>query len=468
MASDYQIFLRDEQVVGLNAPSKRTIPDIQAIIESIIPTDIKIQRINPAGGGYFISHDNDLELNYIFKPEIINKLKDKHLKTDLAHRIHDLRKIVIPDIPDDIYARTEADLIAEINVKNSINTLTLTKFDSVDKNKKYFFITLDSIAARNLIIDSGKIKIFNTQFSAYKPISKPKNTPSGNLLPQQSNIPASAQNRGFALPSFSRWGGPHRQNQQPPINTSTPPPGYQTLRQGPLNTQRSLQPPTAKSSIQQGPSESDLLFNALVINQICKTISCGIENPETYLALQNKALSQRGLPPFEISTNELLESKNLYFTKQTTNPPLTQSPTSHPISAPNNTQSPTSPSTTSAPNNTQSPTSPTPTSDPNNTQSPTLPTLTSDPTNTPTQSPTSPPPTLTLTSNPQQLIPKPQSTLQPNNPPSSNKPESTDPSHSTIKPSNKPGIPSYQFNKFPHHLASIHQSSSHFVPHHIL
>ena len=426
MASDYQIFLRDEQVLGPNAPSKRTIPDIQAIIESIIPTDIKIQRINPAGGGYFISHDNDLELNYIFKPEIINKLKDKQLKTDLAHRIHDLRKIVIPDIPADIYAKTEVDLIAEINYENAINTLTLTKFDSVDKNKKYFFITLDSIVARNLVLNSGKIKLFNIQFSAYKPITKSKNTQSGNLLPQQSHFTASARNRGSALASYSGWGGPHRQNQQPPINTSTPPPGYQTLRQGPQTAQRRLQTPP---SIHQGPSESDLLFNALVINEICKTLSCGIENPETYVALQNKALTQRGLPPFVISSNDLLESKNLYYTKS----------------------------------NTQSPTSPTPTSDPNNTQSPTLPTPTSDPTNTPTQSPTSPPPTPTLASNPQQLIPKPQSTLQPNNPPSSNKPESTDPSHSTIKPSYKPGIPSYQFNKFPHHLASIHQIL-HFVP----
>ena len=93
MASDYQIFLRDEQVVGLNAPSKRTIPDIQAIIESIIPTDIKIQRINPAGGGYFISHDNDLELNYIFKPEIINKLKDKTSRLTLPTGFTTLGKL---------------------------------------------------------------------------------------------------------------------------------------------------------------------------------------------------------------------------------------------------------------------------------------------------------------------------------------------------------------------------------------
>ena len=283
----------------------------------------------------------------------------------------------MPDIPADIYARTEVDLIAEINYENAINTLTLTKFDSVDKNKKYFFITLDSIVARNLVLNSGKIKLSNIQFSAYKPISKSKNTQSGNLLPQQSHFTASARNRGSALASYSGWGGPHRQNQQPSINTSTPPPGYQMLRQGPQTAQRRLQTPP---SIHQGPSESDLLFNALVINEICKTLSCGIENPETYVALQNKALTQRGLPPFVISSNDLLESKNLYYTKKTTNPPLTQTPISHPISAPNNTQSPT------------------------------LPTPTSDPSNTPTQSPTSPPPTSTLTSNPQQLIPKPQPT----------------------------------------------------------
>ena len=333
MASNYQIFLRDEQVIGPNATNKRTISELHTILETIIPSDIVIQKIIPAGGGFFISHANDLDLNYIFKAEIIDKLKDNHFKTELAHRIQDLRKIVIPDIPTSIFNRSEVDLIAEINDKNDINILTLTKFDREEKNKKYFFITLDSITARNLTINKGKIIISDNHLSAYKPFSKSKNTPSGNLLPQQSYFTPSAQNRGFALASSSRWGGPQQQNQNHQTNTNVPPPGFTYRQQGPQTHQHSLQ---TKSSAHQGHSECDLLFNALIINQICKTLSCGIENPETYLALQNKALSQRGLPPFVIPKSELLESKKLYYAKIAINPSLTQSPTSLPVSAPKN------------------------------------------------------------------------------------------------------------------------------------
>ena len=448
MASDHQIFLRDEQVLGLNA-SKRTIPEIQTILETIIPDNITILRINPAGAGYFISHANDLDLNYIFKADIIDKLKANHLKTNLAHRIQDLRKIVIPDIPDSIFAKSEVDLIAEINDKNAITTLTLNKFDAADKNKKYFFINLDSIAARNTVINSGKINISDIQFSAHKPISKPKNTQSGNLLPQQSYFTASSQNRGFALASSSRWGGPHRQNQQPQTDTSVPPPGWTTLRQGHQTPQSSPQLPPTKSSFHQGSSESDLLFNALVINQICKTLSCGIENPETYLALQNKALSQRGLPSFDIPKSELLKSKNLYYA---------------------NTQSPSSPTSIPATNNPSS-------TIPNNPSS-TIPTSNlSQPTPQPKSAETTSPLSHdTPPINKQLFSPQPPSS---NKPPLTPKPlsdnsttvtkkQSTDPSPSTKKLSSNPGNPSHQFNKFPHHLASIHQSSNYFVPHHIL
>ena len=381
MASGYQIFLRDEQVVGPNASNKRSMSDIHAILREIIPSELAILRITTAGDGYFISHANDLDLNYIFKAEFISKSKDKHLKIELSHRIQDLRKIVIPDIPNRIFDRSIVDLIEEIKEKNALNILTLTKFHSEETNKNYFYITLESINARNLAIIKGKINISDNHLSVHKTFSKSKNTQSGNQLPQQSYSTSSAQNRGFALASSSRWGGPHQQyntniqspgwpshrqgsqspqqsfqtppiqslasssrwggpNQQTPrpqTNTSVPSPGYPSHNQGPPTHQQSFQTPPTKYNSHQEHSASDLIFNALVINNICEKLSSGIEYPETYLALQNKALSQRGLPSFVLTKSDLIDSKNLYYANKNINNSLTQSPTSpSPILAPKN------------------------------------------------------------------------------------------------------------------------------------
>ena len=267
MATNYQIYLRDILAERNNTSSKRTIPVIQQIIYDTATTNFDIQRINPTELGYLITHNTDKELNYIFNPVIIDKLKNLNLKAELGNPIKKLREIVISEIPDYIYFKTTAELSQNIETKNPFKVLTLSKHISPSNKKQYLFITVDSIEARDQTIIKGSIILFDkhlTAQKAYQQRSKhrstthtyqpqrfytnnsaqgrgqapppnsaqgrdqapPPNSPVDNSTYnlQGSYINYSDQWRGLALPQNSNWGGIRPHLTSPPTDTSIPPP----------------------------------------------------------------------------------------------------------------------------------------------------------------------------------------------------------------------------------------------------
>ena len=200
MAPDYQIYLRDILAVRNNTSRKRTIPVIQQILYDTATTNFDIQRINPTELGYLITHNTDKELNYIFNPVIIDKLKDLNLKAELGNPIKKLREIVISGIPDYIYFKSEAELSQEIEIKNPIKVLALSKFVSPSNNNQYLFIILDSIEARDQTVIKGSIILFDKHLPAQKTYQqRPKHRSTTHTYqPQRFYTNNSAQGRGQA------------------------------------------------------------------------------------------------------------------------------------------------------------------------------------------------------------------------------------------------------------------------------
>ena len=184
MAPVYQIYLKDELVEPHNISRKRTEADIRDILDNIIPSGIRPQRINPSNRGAFLYHQNDIDINYIYKPDIINKLKEKHFKAELTHDFKPLREIVVTDIPSNIYSRPEDIIRAEIEEKNSVKILLLSKFKSQSDNT-YLYITLDSIETRDLSISKGTFNLFEKNLPVHKPHLKSRNSTTSNQQQQR-------------------------------------------------------------------------------------------------------------------------------------------------------------------------------------------------------------------------------------------------------------------------------------------
>lgn len=356
MASEFQIYLRDELVNTNNNVVKRQISEIQDILNDITP-NTTITKTNPTNQGFIVSYNNDSDINFIFNSNNIRTLKDKHLSAELSSTTQAHRQVVISGLSNDIHSKSLTEIQIEIQQKNSINILLLSKYESQFNHKRYLFITLDSKVVKDQTIEKGTINIFEKHFSVHKSHSKPRATTSRpHLAPLSQGTPGAqqqahtrAQWQGQSLyPNFgthssqhqgqtrSQWQGQvlppnpnwscqrNSYNLISPVNTSTSPPPWSAS-----GHQQSQGPPTRPSSTWTQPTQfsatsesSDFDIKLLVEarSKICEVLSYGMENPEAYVNLMNHSFSQQGLPSINIPASALADARELFLLKTTTDP----------------------------------------------------------------------------------------------------------------------------------------------------
>ena len=84
MAAEYQIYLRDDLVDQNHSTDKRMTPEITELLNNIVPTTIVFKRIHQTKQGFIVTYSKDSDVNYIFDPLIINRLKEKNLTATLS------------------------------------------------------------------------------------------------------------------------------------------------------------------------------------------------------------------------------------------------------------------------------------------------------------------------------------------------------------------------------------------------
>ena len=99
-----------------------------------------------------VFYQDDTDVNFIFKPEIQNKLQQKQLLARLSLKTQSTREVYILRTPESAFNKSESNLITEIESRNNIILLQLVKFTSNDSHKSYIKITLDSNISRDEII----------------------------------------------------------------------------------------------------------------------------------------------------------------------------------------------------------------------------------------------------------------------------------------------------------------------------
>ena len=342
MAFEYQIYLRDELAVSTNSPTKRKVQEIRDILSNIDSSPSAPNRINPSYQGFFVTYQNDKDLNFIFESATVNLLKNNNLISELARKTHLLRQVVISGVTNEIFSKSDNEILQELNQHNNSKVLLLSRFESPYYSKRYLFATLDSKVARDQIIDIGHIDLFQSKLSVHPPhtrqraVNSVSHNPSRTYItpsaqrqdqalssssyPSRTYITPSAQHQGQALSSTSYWGSSNKNHTQ----------GSQSIHPGRNHP----------SDFEVASETNDIDFKVIIeaTSKICEVLSYGVENPKAYISLVNQSLAHRyrGFSHIFIPPSAIKDSRALYLTKSSVNPspePQTQSQTSSTLSA---------------------------------------------------------------------------------------------------------------------------------------
>ena len=271
------IYIRDNQLPkDYDGTSlRRTTDDLAIILTEIStmpPASIKETRL-----GFMVFYQDDTDVNFIFKPEIQNKLQQKQLLARLSLKTQNTREVYILRTPESAYNKSESNLITEIESRNNILLLQLVKFTSNDSHKSYIKITVDSNISRDEIINKGIIHLFQLQLPAKPKYSNPSETSATADVPATAYNSSPAQRDGRALSTQSTWADSKR---QPNIISSNKN----------KNAQRSnglLRDPPALSALQLQANESDIKIFLQTTIYLSAALSDGIENPEVLVSNVN-------------------------------------------------------------------------------------------------------------------------------------------------------------------------------------
>ena len=320
MAFEYQIYLRDELAVSTNSPTKRKVQEIRDILSNIDSSPSAPNRINPSYQGFFVTYQNDKDLNFIFESATVNLLKNNNLISELARKTHLLRQVVISGVTNEIFSKSDNEILQELNQHNNSKVLLLSRFESPYYSKRYLFATLDSKVARDQIIDIGHIDLFQSKLSVHPPHTRQRAVNSVSHNPSRTYITPSAQRQGQALSSTSYWGSSDKSHTQ----------GSQSIHPGRNHP----------SDFEVASETNDIDFKVIIeaTSKICEVLSYGVENPKAYISLVNQSLAHRyrGFSHIFIPPSAIKDSRALYLTKSSVNPspePQTQSQTSSTLSA---------------------------------------------------------------------------------------------------------------------------------------
>ena len=87
------------------------------------------------------------DINILFRPDILIKLKDNGLTPEFSHKTQEDRLIIIPNVPEETYYKENNIILRHINEINDTNVLKVDRYITRN-NIRYLKIILDSKQAQ--------------------------------------------------------------------------------------------------------------------------------------------------------------------------------------------------------------------------------------------------------------------------------------------------------------------------------
>ena len=346
-----------------NNRQKRTLTEIESLLNSLSPPDIKPHSSTRTAQGYIFNYENDKDINCFFHNDITNKLTENNLSADLGKKTQSLRVIFVPGISDDSYDKDNSDIIENIENLNNIKIIKLDKFNISASDTNYLKISLDSIEACTDIITRGKLFLFNEQLTAKAMHSRKPQQPHPPIINSARNINRHHLTEGNALPYTSNWAGQRTTayvgNQHARHAPPHPPQGNPRMHPPWLNQPQNIPRPTAMFPLD---TDSTIKYYTEATTRMCQALSNGMENPLTFIHQCNHINMFNGLPIIHIPQWVINSSRHVFMHKMSMNHPphhhhlhMPQHLTPHNNAPP--TQSENTPDRSSSPQNAQGSTS---------------------------------------------------------------------------------------------------------------
>ena len=222
------VYFRDKNVSTTGIGSRRSLAELSNLISDIAPTS-QVRKDKLVKLGFIVHFVDDKMSNFIFDPANTRTLSQHNFAAELTYNSQDKRDIYLPNIPSDIFAKSEDIIRNELITKLQMQVFDVIKFTSNKTGIRYIKFTADCTESKLGIINAGKFPFFNIELTPQVKIantrSRINNGPNPHIIP-------SAQDQGQALAHSSNWADPGPQPN--PRNITYQPPGYQLLHpQGP-------------------------------------------------------------------------------------------------------------------------------------------------------------------------------------------------------------------------------------------
>ncbi|CAL4166907.1 unnamed protein product [Meganyctiphanes norvegica] len=319
-----QVYLRDLIVPNdyNGQTTKRTIEDLRTILTEIMPTISPI-TIAEKRLGFLVSYSADTDINHLFKPASISKLREKQMTIRLSYASQLDREILILKTPNIIYIKPTPQLTAEIQQSNKISILHLEKFCSEKSKKNYIKITLFSKQEKINVLNNGVLHIFQeclpvcTKYVNARARSLDDATAPASLttLVASHRIPSTtpAQEESTSTTTIVH-------ELQLATMSITPSDQEPTVVLPKANNLSGLLTQPCPLPHRQIPSQHDqhvadikMFLHATIA--ICDRLNDGVDNPTVFVQAFNDILRHHGHSPVRVPQTVINSSKTIFLRK---------------------------------------------------------------------------------------------------------------------------------------------------------
>ena len=132
----FEVYIKDWLISNDDRPDapRRSKEDITGTLNGIIPRPQSSMIMKPKG--WVAIHDEEEDINFYFKPDVMDKLKTENHTAVLGFKVQEQRELFILNPPNDIYDKQEYQIMAEIEATNNIEVMQIRKFQSQKTQKK--------------------------------------------------------------------------------------------------------------------------------------------------------------------------------------------------------------------------------------------------------------------------------------------------------------------------------------------
>ena len=307
---------------GVYFADNRPLVTVELLLKSILLThQPPCTHSYSTNKGLIFQYPREDDVNILFRPDILNKLKENGLTPEFSHKTQEDRLIIIPNVPEEIYYKDNNIILMHINEINNTNVLKVDRYITRN-NIRYLKIFLDSKQAQINWIEKGKIKVFQILLRAEAAHNKTKAANPNKTHYSQINYVTGSrtgQTQRSALPQNCTWG---RSNGLPTVthdhrnNRPRSHDSHSNWDEARPNRHNAFTGNSINHSRHYDSDHEMKLFSYTSI-RLTESLYNGLEYPDVFTDMFNQILYDNGHKVVNVPHNVKVSSRNKFLHSNT-------------------------------------------------------------------------------------------------------------------------------------------------------